>query len=90
MNIFITGVAGFIGANITKRILEDNPTDTIIGIDNLNEYYDIKIKIWRLKQFEKNRRFVLLKDQLRIKLLLQEFSRHTIHLLLLTLQLKQV
>ena len=38
MNIFITGVAGFIGANITKRILEDNPTDTIIGIDNLNEY----------------------------------------------------
>ena len=64
MNIFITGVAGFIGANITKRILEDNPTDTIIGIDNLNEYYDIKIKIWRLKQFEKNRRFVFIKGSI--------------------------
>lgn len=70
MNIFITGVAGFIGANITKRILEDNPTDTVIGIDNLNEYYDIKIKIWRLKQFEKNRRFVFIKGSIADKVVI--------------------
>ena len=43
-NIFITGVAGFIGSNLAKRILTEENDIQIIGLDNLNEYYDIKIK----------------------------------------------
>lgn len=48
--ILITGVAGFIGANICLRVLKEYENVTIIGIDNLNDYYDVSIKMWRLKQ----------------------------------------
>ena len=41
-NIFITGAAGFIGANLVKRLLQDNWSGHIIGIDNLNNYADNK------------------------------------------------
>ena len=45
----ITGVAGFIGANLAKRILNfENEKVHIIGIDNLNDYYDVKLKEYRL------------------------------------------
>ena len=45
----ITGVAGFIGANLAKRILNlKNEKIHIIGIDNLNDYYDVKLKEYRL------------------------------------------
>ena len=48
-NILITGVAGFIGSNLAKRLLQDYPDTKVIGIDNMNEYYDTRIKEWRLK-----------------------------------------
>lgn len=48
-NIFITGVAGFIGANLVKRLLQENSSSNIIGIDNLNNYYDVSLKEYRLK-----------------------------------------
>lgn len=48
-NILITGVAGFIGSNLAKRLLQDYPDTKVIGIDNMNEYYDVRIKGWRLK-----------------------------------------
>lgn len=51
--ILITGSAGFIGSNLVMRLLRMQSPITIIGIDNLNEYYDVSIKKWRLAQIEK-------------------------------------
>ena len=63
-NIFITGVAGFIGSNLAKRILTEENDIQIIGLDNLNEYYDIKIKEWRLAELNKFNNFKFIKGDL--------------------------
>ena len=46
-NILVTGCAGFIGMHISKKLLQEN--FNVIGIDNLNNYYDINLKKKRLK-----------------------------------------
>ena len=51
MSIVITGAAGFIGYHLTKRILKENIS--LIGIDNMNDYYDINLKEARLKNLQK-------------------------------------
>lgn len=51
--IFITGSAGFIGSNLILELLKTHSPINIIGIDNLNDYYDVKIKEWRLEEIEK-------------------------------------
>ena len=51
--IFVTGAAGFIGANLVKRLLVETKGTKIIGIDNMNDYYDVSIKEYRLKELEK-------------------------------------
>lgn len=51
--ILVTGAAGFIGAALVKELLETVTTLTVIGIDNLNDYYDVSIKEYRLKEIEK-------------------------------------
>ena len=65
MKILVTGVAGFIGMHSAKKLLDDG--HEIIGIDNLNDYYDVSLKEDRLKALEsyKNFRFLKLdiKDQ---------------------------
>lgn len=48
--VLITGVAGFIGSNLVIRLLKDVEDIRIIGIDNMNDYYDTSIKDYRLKQ----------------------------------------
>lgn len=48
--ILITGVAGFIGANLAIKLLDNFKGIEIVGLDNLNEYYDVSIKNWRLHQ----------------------------------------
>lgn len=50
--ILVTGSAGFIGANLVKKLLDITGVQ-IIGIDNLNAYYDVKLKQYRLQQLEK-------------------------------------
>ena len=40
--IFITGIAGFIGSNLAKRLFNDIDGIKIVGIDNMNDYYDVK------------------------------------------------
>ena len=42
--ILITGAAGFIGANLAKRVCEENPNAKVIGFDSVNDYYDVKLK----------------------------------------------
>ncbi|MCI7727502.1 MAG: NAD-dependent epimerase/dehydratase family protein [Clostridiales bacterium] len=50
--IFVTGAAGFIGSNLVLKLLETVSDVKIVGIDNLNDYYDVSIKDWRLAQIE--------------------------------------
>ena len=61
---FITGSAGFIGSNLAKRILKEEKDTQIIGLDNLNEYYDIKIKEWRLAELNKFSNFKFIKGDI--------------------------
>lgn len=50
--ILVTGAAGFIGANLVLRLLRETTGSTIIGIDNLNDYYDVNLKHYRLVLIE--------------------------------------
>ena len=50
--VLVTGAAGFIGANLVLKLLETQSPVKIIGIDNLNDYYDVSIKNWRLAQIQ--------------------------------------
>ena len=51
-NILVTGAAGFIGANLVMRLLRDTSENTIIGLDSLNHYYDVRLKEYRMEQIE--------------------------------------
>lgn len=62
--IFITGVAGFIGSNLAKRLLKEEKNTKIVGIDNMNDYYDVKIKEYRLKELESSNNFIFIKGDL--------------------------
>jgi len=53
--ILVTGVAGFIGSKVSEMLLEDEYD--VIGIDNLNDYYDTRLKLWRLDNLKKNNNF---------------------------------
>lgn len=50
--VLITGVAGFIGSNLAIQLLKANQPIHVIGIDNMNEYYDVSLKRYRLNQIE--------------------------------------
>ncbi len=50
--IFVTGAAGFIGSNLVKRLFKDTEGATIIGIDNMNDYYDVALKEFRLRELD--------------------------------------
>lgn len=50
--IFVTGAAGFIGSNLVKRLFKDVKGATIVGIDNMNDYYDVRLKEFRLRELD--------------------------------------
>lgn len=52
MHVLITGAAGFIGANLVLRLLKDEPGISIVGIDSMNDYYDVALKEYRLRKIE--------------------------------------
>lgn len=66
--IFVTGSAGFIGSFLVKRLLEET-NNLIIGLDNLNDYYDVKLKEERLR-LTKNDRYIFIKGDLSDKVLI--------------------
>tara|TARA_Y100000748_G_scaffold195482_1_gene163741 strand:- start:41063 stop:42016 length:954 start_codon:yes stop_codon:yes gene_type:complete len=73
MKILLTGSAGFIGFHLTKSLLDDN--HKILGIDNINDYYDVKLKKDRLNQLKNYDNFIFKKIDLTEKeLLAKEFA----------------
>lgn len=63
-SIFITGVAGFIGSNLTKRILTTVKDAKVVGLDNMNNYYDVRLKEARLDELNKFENFSFVKGNL--------------------------
>lgn len=81
--LLITGAAGFIGANLVLELLRTQESVNIIGIDNLNDYYDVSIKEWRLAEIEKcadqnsGNRWTFIKGSIADKeLITQVFTQH--------------
>lgn len=75
--ILVTGAAGFIGANLVKRLLEEVTAASIIGIDNMNDYYDVSIKEYRLKEIDETKKaegtsFTFIKDSIANKKIITE------------------
>ena len=62
--ILVTGVAGFIGSNLVQRLYDDDKEIKVVGIDNMNDYYDIKIKESRLKKLSQYNTFTLVKGNI--------------------------
>ena len=62
--ILVTGAAGFIGSNLVKRIYKEVPSAKVVGIDNMNAYYDVSLKEFRLKELEKYSDFTFVKGNI--------------------------
>lgn len=67
--VFVTGAAGFIGSNLCKRLLQDFDIK-VVGIDNMNDYYDVKIKEYRLNELSQYDKFIFIKGNISDKNLL--------------------
>lgn len=77
--VLITGAAGFIGANLTLTLLKADPTVTVVGLDSMNDYYDVSLKEHRLRQIEEVAcgNWVFIKGNLADKALLEQlFEEH--------------
>ena len=62
--IFITGSSGFIGSNLAKRILTTELDTKVIGLDNMNDYYDVRIKEARLAELQKFENYIFIKHKI--------------------------
>lgn len=70
--ILVTGAAGFIGSNLVKRIYIESPNAKVIGIDNMNEYYDIALKKYRLQELERYSSFKFIEGNIADKELIND------------------
>ena len=70
--VFITGASGFIGSNLAKRILTTEPNTQVVGLDNMNNYYDVHIKEARLAELQKFENYTFIKGNLADKALINE------------------
>ncbi len=62
--VLVTGAAGFIGSNLAKRLLEDAAGVKVVGIDNLNDYYDVRLKEERLKELAGQEAFAFVRGDI--------------------------
>ena len=62
MTILITGVAGFIGNHVALKLLERG--EDVVGLDNLNNYYDVELKKSRLNRLSKFEKFIFIKENI--------------------------
>lgn len=62
--IFITGASGFIGSNLAKRILTTETDTKVVGLDNMNDYYNVRIKEARLAELQKFENYTFVKGNL--------------------------
>lgn len=75
--VFITGASGFIGSNLAKRILTTEPDIMVIGLDNMNDYYDVRIKEARLAELQNFKNYTFIKGNLADKALINSiFEQH--------------
>lgn len=70
--VLITGAAGFIGSNLAKRLLTDDRDITVIGIDNMNDYYDVSLKEYRLAELTAFQNFTFIRGNIADKTLITE------------------
>lgn len=68
--ILVTGAAGFIGANLSERLLRDIPDAQVIGLDSVNDYYDVRLKEYRLSELTTYPNFTFIKGNLSDKALI--------------------
>lgn len=73
--VFITGSSGFIGSNLAKRILTTEPDTKVIGLDNMNDYYDVRIKEARLAELQKFENYTFIKGNLADKVLINSIFK---------------
>ena len=79
MNYLVTGCAGFIGYHVADSILKQDKQSKVIGIDNLNDYYSVKLKQKRIQLLKQNKRFNFLKINLiDKKKIITVFKKHKI------------
>lgn len=70
-SVFITGVAGFIGSNLARRLLSTVEGVKVVGLDNMNHYYDVRLKEARLNELEQFENFSFVKGNLADKTVIE-------------------
>lgn len=70
--IIVTGAAGFIGSNLVKKLCEASLDNQVVGIDNMNNYYDVRLKEQRLKELEQYSSFIFIKGNIADKQLIND------------------
>ena len=73
-SVFITGVAGFIGSNLAKRLLSTVEGVKVVGLDNMNHYYDVRLKEARLNELEQFDNFSFVKGNLADKAVIPRWN----------------
>ena len=62
--VLVTGASGFIGSNLVKRLLKEFEGIQVIGLDNMNDYYDVRIKESRLNELSQSKNYTFIQGNL--------------------------
>lgn len=81
--IVITGATGFIGFHLTRRLLRDNPNLRIVGIDNMNDYYDVTLKEYRQNELSEYKNFWFIRGDISDKnMIMHLFDKYHPHIVI--------